>query len=205
MGISERKEREKHEMRELVLQTALTLFIEKGYDSVSIRKIADVIEYSPGTIYLYFKDKDEIFFELHNRGFTEFYQYQLSVQNISDPLKRLEAHGKAYLEFALSHKELYDIMFISLAPAKKIKLYHNWELGERTYALLKQNVQDCIDEGYFAGFNTEIVSFSMWSFVHGIASLIVRQRLQLIPQEVVDHLSEGAMSVLMNTALTLRK
>ncbi|MBI2419199.1 MAG: helix-turn-helix transcriptional regulator, partial [Ignavibacteriales bacterium] len=57
MGISERKEREKSEMRELVLQTALKLFIDKGYDNVSIRKIANVIEYSPGTIYLYFKDK----------------------------------------------------------------------------------------------------------------------------------------------------
>lgn len=200
MGISERKEREKSEMRELVLQTALKLFIDKGYENVSIRKIADVIEYSPGTLYLYFRDKDEILFELHNQGFTEFYKYQMSVQDIADPLARLNAHGRAYLQFAIEHPEYYDIMFISRAPAKKIKLYQCWELGDRTYNLLKENVQSCMDAGYYPGQNLEVVSFSLWSFVHGIASLIIRERLQLIPKEIVDNLVDGAMGFLKNMA-----
>ncbi|MBI2419198.1 MAG: WHG domain-containing protein, partial [Ignavibacteriales bacterium] len=142
--------------------------------------------------------KDEIFFELHNIGFTKFYEYQRSIQHISDPLARLEAHGRAYLEFALGNPEFYDIMFISLAPAKKIKLYHNWELGERTYALLKENVKQCIDAGYFSGQSVEVVAFSMWSFVHGIASLIIRQRMQLVPQEVIENITNGAMCFLIN-------
>lgn len=103
MGISERKEREKSEMRELILETALKLFVDKGYDNVSIRKIADVIEYSPGTIYLYFKDKDEIFFELHNQGFVKFYGHQMSIQGIPDVSDRLTAHGRAYLQFAIEN------------------------------------------------------------------------------------------------------
>jgi AcrR family transcriptional regulator len=72
MGISERKEREKQEMREKILLVATEMFIEEGYDKTSIRKIADKIEYSPATIYLYFKDKDEIFHAIHDKGFDKF-------------------------------------------------------------------------------------------------------------------------------------
>ena len=200
MSITERKEREKSEMRKLVLQTALNLFIEKGYENVSLRKIANVIDYSPSTIYLYYKDKDEILFELHNQGFAEFYKYQLSVQNIEDPLDRLNAHGKAYIDFAISNPEYYDIMFIARSPAKKIKFYNNWELGDRTYGLLKENAKSCIEAGYFKGQNLDVLVFSLWSFVHGIASLIIRERLQLVPKEVLLQLTDGAMQFLKSTA-----
>ena len=196
MGISERKEREKSEMRELVLKTALKLFIENGYDNVSIRKIANAIEYSPGTIYLYFRDKDEIFFELHDRAFKEFYAYQLSSQNIKDPLERIQAHGMAYVEFALKNPELYDLMFISLIPAKKIKECHEWIQGQQTFDLLKKNVQDCIDAGYYKGSGVDVVAFALWSYVHGIASLIIRERMQLLPKEVIQGLIAGAFQFL---------
>jgi len=61
MGIAERKEKQKLEIRKLILDASMKLFIDEGYDNVTIRKIADLIEYSPTTVYLYFKDKDEIY------------------------------------------------------------------------------------------------------------------------------------------------
>jgi AcrR family transcriptional regulator len=66
MGISERKDREKQEMIELILDEAMKLIIAEGYDNITMRKIADKIEYSPTTIYLYFKDKSEILYSLLN-------------------------------------------------------------------------------------------------------------------------------------------
>ena len=69
MGIAERKEREKQEMRTLILSTATNLFVERGYDSVSMRNIAEAMEYSPATIYLYFKDKNELLYTLSEEGF----------------------------------------------------------------------------------------------------------------------------------------
>ncbi|MBI5233035.1 MAG: helix-turn-helix transcriptional regulator [Deltaproteobacteria bacterium] len=62
MGISERREKEKKEMRGLILETAMELFLDEGFENVSLRRRADKIEYSPATIYLYYKDKDEILF-----------------------------------------------------------------------------------------------------------------------------------------------
>ena len=76
MGIFERKERDKQGMRKLILDSAMSLFLEEGFGNVSIRRIAESIEYSPATIYLYFRDKDEILFALHNEGFEELFRRQ---------------------------------------------------------------------------------------------------------------------------------
>ena len=196
MGRTERREREKKEMRDKILDAALKLFVEEGFKNVSIRKIAKGIEYSPGTIYLYFKNKDEIFFELHNLCFGEFYKAQQEIQNISDPIERLQAHGKAYINFARKNPKYYDLMFISRRPTKMIKKFEDWTLGQRTYDLLKQNVMQCMEAGALQGMDIEIATFSLWSFVHGIASLYVRERLKLIPEEQINFLMYGALEFL---------
>lgn len=193
MGIKERKERQKTEMREAILAAALKLFTEEGYDNVTMRKIADKIEYSVGTIYLYYKDKGEIFFELHNRGFAEFYKKQLSIQHIKDPIERLKAHGEAYIRFAMEFPEYYDVMFISRTPAKEIKKFENWEEGQRTYELLKLNIKQAMEAGHFKGVDLEVAAFSLWSFVHGIASLSIRGRLAMMPEEFLQSLISGAL------------
>ena len=71
MGITDRKEREKQELKDLILKEAKAVFLEEGYEKTSIRKIADRIEYSPTTIYLYFKDKSELLLELHKQSFHQ--------------------------------------------------------------------------------------------------------------------------------------
>lgn len=196
MGIKERKRRQKAEMRDAILKAALNLFSSEGYDNVTMRKIADEIEFSVGTIYLYFKDRDEIFFELHKLGFDEFYKRQLSVQSVKDPLQRLTEHGLAYIRFAIDQPQYYDLMFISRTPAKTIKKQQDWESGHRTYELLKLNISQAKDAGYFMDVDLEVAAFSMWSFVHGISSLFVRDRMMMIPADAVKHLITGALKVL---------
>jgi AcrR family transcriptional regulator len=196
MGVKERKERQKSEMREAILSAALKLFSDEGYDNVSMRRIADEIEYSVGTIYLYFKDRDEIFFELHKLGFEEFYKRQLTVQDVKDPLRRLTEHGLAYIQFAIDQPLYYDLMFISRVPGKTIKLEHEWKSGHRTYEILKLNIQQAANVGYFKNTNVEVAAFSLWSFVHGIASLYIRDRLMMVPPEAVKQLITGALEFL---------
>jgi AcrR family transcriptional regulator len=196
MSVKERKERQKTEMREAILSSALKLFIEEGFENVTMRGIAEKIEYSVGTLYLYFKDKDEIFFELHNRGFSEFYKQQLSVQNVKDPAERLTAHGLAYIQFAIDNPEYYDLMFISRAPAKMIKKNKDWECGIRTYDLLKQNIRQVKETGKFKDVDLEVAAFSLWSFVHGIASLYIRERMMLFPAESLKQIIAGSLGFL---------
>ncbi len=162
MSLKERKQKQQSEMREAILSSALKLFADEGFESITMRKIADKIEYSVGTLYLYFKDKDEIFFELHNKGFSEFYKKQLSVQDIKDPVERLAAHGLAYVEFAIDNPEYYDLMFISNSPAKMIKKNKNWESGLKAYDLLKQNIIEVKKTGKFRIVVTVVAAFSVW-------------------------------------------
>jgi AcrR family transcriptional regulator len=199
MGTKERKDRQKTEMKDAILEAALKLFSDEGYDNVTMRKIADKIEYSVGTIYLYFKDKSEMFFELHTKGFAEFYQKQLSVQHIKNPAERLTAHGEAYIQFAMEHPEYYDLMFISRTPTKNLKECETWVEGERTYDLLKLNIKQALEAGYFKDVNLEVAAFSLWSFVHGISSLYVRERLMLIPPEAVRQMINGAIEFMKRT------
>lgn len=198
MGIKERKELEKQKMRKLILDNAMKLFLEKGFENITIRHIAEKIEYSPATIYLYFKDKDEIIYTLHREGFEKLYMWQQKILTIKDPLKRLHRHAEMYVSFALENPEYYDLMFIKRAPFKKIKEMKckdrmNWEIGMRSYDLLKKNIEDCMKAGVFQNTNIDVAAFSLWSYVHGIVSLIIRDRCSMFPEEQMRHLVKGAL------------
>ena len=173
MGITERKIKEKLELKALILAAARKLFIEKGIEETSLRNIAEVIEYSPATIYLYFKDKDEILHELHSQGFQELGARMSVLQAVADPLERLKALGRVYIDFAHQNTEMYDLMFIARAPMHFLdKMKHeDWNEGNRAFSFLTLTVQDCIDKGHFAGHTAESLSFLIWSCVHGMVAL----------------------------------
>lgn len=187
MGISERKDREKQEMVELILDESMKLIIEEGYDNVTMRKIADRIEYSPTTIYLYFKDKSEILYSLLNIAFDKFYDAQLGVQNIENPKERLLAHGLAYVKFAMENQHYYDLMFILKEPTENMKCPEDWQSSTRTYDLLKSNIKQCMESGYLEEADLEVVAFSLWSLVHGISSLMIKRGF-MIPEPFREYL-----------------
>jgi AcrR family transcriptional regulator len=195
MSISERKQRDKIEMENLILNSAMELFLKEGYDNVTIRKIAEKIEYSPTTIYLYFKDKDEIFFTLQKMAFREFNKVQLKTSEIKDPIERFFAHGKSYINFATENPGYYDLMFIMNEPVRNLKSPDEWKDGMTSYDYLKQNIKDLIQMKYLPETDIEVAAFSIWSLVHGIASLVIRRGI-FFPEEYRNQLVEGALMYL---------
>jgi AcrR family transcriptional regulator len=196
MSISERKEREKERMRSLVLKAAMELFLGEGYESVSLRKIADKIEYSPATVYNYFKDKDEILYTLHNIAFEKFYEELSKSNRIKKPLERLKKLGKLYINFALNNPQHYDLMFIMNSPIRKVFSEEDWTVGLKSFQLLKDCVSDCIKEGNIKYANANTAAFSVWSFVHGVVSLIIRKRCMMIPDKHLKHVANDALKFL---------
>ena len=187
MGISDRKLREKEALRERILDAAVALFLKEGFEKTSIRQIADAIEYSPATIYLYFKDKDELFFAIHHRGFDLLFARMSEATAILHPVDRLLAIGHTYLKFALENPEFYDLMFIMRAPMTAIKeralcgeIHCDWPHGGKSFNLLLQTMQDCIDQGLIRVADAEIAALAAWSVVHGLASLYIRERLDML-------------------------
>ncbi|MDX2129446.1 MAG: TetR/AcrR family transcriptional regulator [Chloroherpetonaceae bacterium] len=176
MGSQERRNREREAVRQLILDAAMKLWIEKGFESVTIRHIADLVEYTPGAIYSYFKDKEEIFYTLHLKVFEDFYEVLQNAALFGSPIERLQKIGEAYLSFAFENPERYDLMFISAASGKKISESKGWHVGEKSFELLHATVKLAMDEGYIPTGDPKAASMMLWTNVHGIASLLLRDR-----------------------------
>ena len=178
-------------MRDRIVEAATQMFLEDGYEKTSIRNIADKIEYSPATIYLYFKDKDELFFAIHNIGFQLLLKEAEKASKIKNPLKRLQEIGVIYIDFALNNPEYYDLMFIMRAPmnALKEKLGDDqcWTYGETVFGILTLTVQECIDQKLIKSKDATIASMYTWSLVHGLVSLKIRERFKImeLPEEEI--------------------
>jgi AcrR family transcriptional regulator len=198
MGSEERKEREKLEMQEKIIKTAMKLFIKEGIENVSMRKIADKIEYSPGAIYSYFKDKGEILHAIHTEGFEMLYALQKSLDTISNPYERLSKMGKLYMQFAFDNPDYYDLMFIAKGVAVKITEKNEWDAGQRSYDSLRSTVKECIEQGYMIESNVDAATFAIWGFVHGMAALIIRGRCAMIPEEQIKHMVNGSLEFMYN-------
>jgi AcrR family transcriptional regulator len=192
-------------MRSLILETAMNLFLEEGYDKITIRRIAKKIEYSPATIYLYFKDKDEILFQLHEEGFNELFRRQQAIAGTADPLERLRKHARIYLQFAVENPEYYDLMFIMRAPVKCIKDEKAWTIGMRSYDVLKKDVQDCMHAGLMRKSDPETTTFSLWASMHGIASLIIRDRCIVFPEQALPSMIRASEKFLMDCVTAGKK
>ena len=200
MGIIERKEREREEMRKLILDAARKLFLENSFDKVSIRNIADEIEYSPATIYLYFKDKNELFFALHQTAFMKLIEEFAPIGQIEQPMNRLIEMGRLYLHFAFENPELYDLMFIMIAPIETLECREDvWEDGHKAFDILQQVVQACIDTGSIKHTDAEQAALMIWSTVHGLAALLLRRRLSMFGQERTKTLINDVFTLFVNT------
>lgn len=194
MGIIERKERDKQEMRLRILETAQQIFIEEGFEKASIRAIADRIEYSPATIYLYFKDKNELFFAVHELGFEKLLEEMTkAIEGINDPVEELRQRGFAYMKFAFENPEMYDLMFIQNAPMEAIFENEEWVCGHRCFEHLCDTVQQCIDNKLIKISVLGVATMSIWSFMHGLVSLKIRNRFKTFPQEHIQNLMSASV------------
>lgn len=185
-------------MRAAILNTAMGLFLEDGFDKVTMRRIAAKIEYSPATIYLYFKDKGEILLALHNEGFEKFFKKQKTILAEKDSWKRLRKHASIYLSFALENPEYYQLMFMERGITEEIQKNDNWEMCFRSAEFLKTNIQECIEDGYLPEADLDAASFAYWSLMHGMASLIIRKRVILVPENQIGRVVEQAIDFILD-------
>ena len=204
MGISERRQREKEQLRNLILETATRQMALVGYDKATIRSIAKEIEYSPRTIYLYFKDKDALLYEISVKAFTLFKEQFEAVMTIKDPMERLEKLNERYVNFALENPAYYDLMFILNDPMQSDKTKTGWDIGLSAHNILVTIIKDCIQDGYFTDLDADVVAFSVWSYVHGVVSLKIRNRMKMYPENERMKLIEDS-GKLMHKILQLTK
>ena len=171
MGVKERRQREKTQVRERILDAALEFFAREGVEGVTMRALADAIEYSPPVIYAHFKDKDAIIRELCNRQIRSLAQ-AFSTFGALDPVERLRRIGYSYADFAVDHPSHFRFLFLM-----EHALPDGDELGddpeENAYAFLKQTVKDGLAAGAFrTGYtDAEEIAQICWGSAHGLVAL----------------------------------
>ena len=170
-----RRERERTDTRQKILDAARKMFIRKGYEATTMRAIAQEAEYTATAIYHYFRNKDALLTELCSVDFGALAQAFLRIGRVADPLDRLARVGEAYVEFAHAHPMQYQFMFMTPTPAE-VQIAEGARRGdpsEDAYAFLRQTCAEAIAGGRLRPEFTDpdAVAQIAWGTVHGIVSL----------------------------------
>lgn len=179
MGVQERKARQKKFLRQEILDAASELFVREGYEQVSMRRIADRIEYSPTTIYLYFKDKSELLEQVCQEAFSRLSAVlQRILEQPGDPVERLNQGLVAYVHFGLENPHQYRTVFMMPKPENLDKSkYRQANLpGMQAFDFLRRGVASCKASGRLRVRDVELASQTLWCGVHGVTSLLITHR-----------------------------
>ncbi len=175
MGTQERRAREREEVRTKILDAARELFASEGYEAVTMRRIAERIEYSPTAIYFHFKDKDALVRELCDLDFQSLAQQFQTVAAIEDPIEKLKRTGLAYVQFGINYPNHYRLMFMTPHPPMSAEdsAIRRGNPEEDSYAFLEHVVSECVAQGRFRSeyHDVELTSQLVWSGMHGVISL----------------------------------
>jgi AcrR family transcriptional regulator len=170
MGITERKLRHKEEVRESILRAAWALVLKEGWQALSIRKIADAIEYSVPVIYTHFENKEAILQEFLQQGFRLLNQdLQNAKEQAQNPADQLEAMAHAYWNFAFRNKEYYQLMYgLGMPTCETVRQVP--ELG-RFSEILQAPIQALISSSRQPETNPLLKFHTFWSMLHGLVSI----------------------------------
>lgn len=173
MSALSRRRKHKEELRRLILDAAREIFVRQGYESFSMRKLAEKIEYSPGSVYLHFKNKEELFECLVDESFARLLKTLSALRNgkkLQDPVEELKKGLRAYVEFGLRNPNDYRFAFMLRPPMEKrpYKVHGAFES-------LRYIVGRCVGEKRFRAFDVETTSQALWASVHGITSLLIQR------------------------------
>ncbi len=200
MNAISRRRKHKEELRQEILNAAREIFVRQGYESFSMRKLAQKIEYSPGSVYLHFKNKEELFQCLVDESFARLLKTLSTLRNgkeLQDPVEELKKGLRVYVEFGLRNPNDYRFAFMLRPPMEKrpYKVHGAFEA-------LRYMVRRCVEEKRFRAVDVETASQVIWASVHGITSLLIQRpafpwvpKKELIAQVMntaIDSLVAGA-------------
>ena len=178
MGTSDRRERHRASLKREILDAASRLFVEEGVEQVTMRRIAAQIEYSPTTIYLYFKDKNELLSAVCEETFSQLAVKLERLQQASGtPLGYLREGLRSYVDFGLGNPNQYTVAFLRPRPDERgpigIGGVFAQSIGGRAFDLLRQGVSACVERGDIRTASIDMTAQALWAGVHGLTALLI--------------------------------
>jgi AcrR family transcriptional regulator len=204
LGVKERREREKQELRQSILDAARDIALQDGWQAVTIRRIAERIEYSPPTIYDYFASKDDLLLELVRQAFILLrHRLQAARAASSDPADQIAAMCYAWWDFAWTYPDLYQVLH-GLGGVDFLGGDERFPEGVEGFKIGVEVLQDLI--------KTEALDVPdpvgelriLWATLHGLVSLTMGKQIGTGPEATV-HLVDRAARNFVTALRTLYK
>ncbi len=182
MGIAERREREKEQRRNTILDAAEKLFIANGVANTTMDEVAEEAEFSKGTLYLYFKNRDDIFFGVNLRGLNILKSlFEEAIATEGNGLCKVREIGKAYYRFSQEFPNYFTI-FMSFDPEKmditdmESNGYKCHHCSEEVMGVVANAIQIGIDDGSIRPeLDPMKTAYILWGQTTGIIQIIVKQ------------------------------
>ena len=173
MGIQQRRRREREQRRQQILNAARNLLFKKGLNAISVNQIARQAELAVGTIYFYFRSKEEIFAVLQEEGLELLLKdVRHALENAADARESLHNIAQAYLNFSREHKSYFDVInyFLSAGDVvftSEIKRQID-QHGNQILLLVEQALREGVEQGQFRAINTRRHALLFWVILHGL-------------------------------------
>jgi AcrR family transcriptional regulator len=192
MGIKERHSRERENVRAAILTAARDLFLDEGYANVSMRKIAERIEYSPGAIYSYFASKEDIFFALAEEGLQFLRAHCTGDAESATPLEQVRAAIWRFYTFSKEQPEYFSLIFVDEAVPRISRDWERFSFVRDLRQEIEAHIQRCIAEGVFPSAVSAASVFRVLSTaVYGAS--VFRLSNRLAPGEDADALAHDVL------------
>src|SRR5690348_12005546 len=170
MGIKERQVRDREAVRRSILDAARELFVSEGFQNVSIRKVAEKIEYSPAAIYGYFESKDDIFLALAEEGFRMLFAPRPEPADL-DPIDKIRQGFWRLYEFSKEHREYYALMFLDRSVPPISKDSQRFGFVHEMKGRFAAHIQSVIDKGLLhPGTRADAAFRILMAAIHGVAA-----------------------------------
>ncbi len=210
MGTKERRVRERQEVRDRIMVVARELFAARGFEAVTMRQIAERIEYTPTAIYHHFANKQALVEELCQRDFEQLRTHMHHAASIADPLERIRTVGERYLAFAMQYPNHYRFMFMTVMPPtdpESEKMQERRGNPDRdAYAFLRMACVDAIGQGRLRPEfqDPDELAQVCWSMLHGMISLrLVKYHNNWVPWTDLEAAANKAIDALFRGMLRM--
>jgi AcrR family transcriptional regulator len=191
LGVKERHEREREAVARAILDAARELFVAEGYQHVSIRKIAERIEYSPAAIYGYFPSKDDIFLALAEEGFRMLFAPGGETA-VADPIDKIRGGFWRLYQFSKEHPEYFALMFLDRSVPPISRDWQRFGFVREMKRLMSAHIQSVIDQGLFPpDTKADAVFRILAAAIHGVAVMRLCGRLN--PNDDADALARDTL------------
>jgi len=176
VSAKDRRENEVRQMRQAILKAACDIAAEAGWREVTVRKVAERVEYSPAALYEYFSGKEAILLALMREGFQLLAQDMRAVPEGGDAVERLVAVAQSYWDFAFRQPELYQVMHgldgVSFGTAETP------QEAKDAFVALRDAVRAVFPGDGSSGRDLYDEVDTFWATLHGLVSLTMAGRIK---------------------------